>query len=170
MSTRFGTTTDAACLAALGSQVWLRTYAIEGIRPTIARYVHEHLSPAAFGRYLERSDVFTLIAEVDVHLVGFAIVEVGKPCIAPSLASTHLDKLYVQEHFARIGIGSALLAAVRTEAVRLAGSSAVWLTVNSNNNRAQAFYARQGFTEVGVTHFDLYGEQHENRVLHALDT
>lgn len=106
---------------------------------------------------------------VDRHLVGYAIVEVGKACLAHSPALTHLDKLYVQEHFLGRGVGHALLREVRAEARRRAGSSALWLSVNSRNERAQAFYSRQGFMDIGATNFDLYGEQHENRILHALD-
>jgi ribosomal protein S18 acetylase RimI-like enzyme len=169
LAVRSGGLADAACLAALGSQVWLHTYARSGIRPTIARYIHEHLSPAAFRHQLERSDAFTLVAEVDGHLVGYAIGELGKSCGARSPALTHLDKLYVQEYFAGTGIGRALLAEVRAEALRLAGSSALWLTVNSQNQQARTFYARQGFTDIGSANFDLYGEQHENRILHVLD-
>jgi ribosomal protein S18 acetylase RimI-like enzyme len=169
LAVRFGALADAACLAALGAQVWLHTYARSGIRPTIARYIHEHLSPAAFRRQLERSDAFTLVAEVDGHLVGYAISELGKPCCARSPALTHLDKLYVQEYFVGTGIGRALLTEVRAEASRRAASAALWLTVNSQNQDARAFYARQGFIDIGGTNFDLYGEQHENRILHALD-
>ena len=32
-----------------------------------------------------------------------------------------------------------------------------------------AFYTREGFMDIGVTNFDLYGEQHENRILHSTD-
>jgi GNAT superfamily N-acetyltransferase len=167
LTMRLGSLADGDCLAALGSQTWLHTYATQGIRPTIARFVQEHLSPAAFRAQLERSDAFTLVAVVDGHLVGYAIVEVGVPCLARSSALTHLDKLFVQEHFLGTGIGHALLREVRAESRRRAGSSALWLTVNSRNLRAQAFYARQGFMDIGVTNFDLYGEQHENRILHA---
>lgn len=169
LTMRIGTLPDAACLAALGSQVWLHTYASSGIRPAIARYVHEHLSPAAFQLQLERPDALTLVAEVDGHLVGYAIIEFGKTCLARSPAFSHLDKLYVQEYFVGTGIGHALLAKVRAEASRRVRSSALWLTVNSQNQRARAFYARQGFTDIGGTLFDLYGEQHENRILHVLD-
>jgi GNAT superfamily N-acetyltransferase len=160
---------DAACLAALGSQVWLHTYAKSGIRPAIARYVHENLSPAAFRHQLERSDAIALVAEVDGSLVGSALVEFDKPCVARSPASTHLDKLYVQEYFIGTGIGRALLTQVRAQASHRAASSALWLTVNSQNLQARAFYTRQGFTDIGCTNFDLYGELHENRILHVLD-
>jgi diamine N-acetyltransferase len=169
VAVRFGEATDAACLAALASQVWLHTYARSGIRPTIARYIHEHLSPAAFRHQLRRADAFTLVAEVDGHLVGYALTELGKVCFARSPAFTQLDKLYVQEYFVGTGIGRALLAEVRAEASRRAGSSALWLTVNSQNQPARDFYARRGFSDIGATNFDLYGEQHENRILHVLD-
>jgi ribosomal protein S18 acetylase RimI-like enzyme len=169
LAVRIGVLADAGCLAALGSQVWLHTYAKSGIRPTIARYIHEHLSPDAFRHQLERSDAFTLVAEVDGHLVGYAISEHGKACLARSPAFTHLDKLYVQEYFVGTGIGRALLTEVRAEASRRTGSSALWLTVNSQNAQARAFYTRQGFTDIGGTNFDLYGERHENRVLHVFD-
>ena len=135
----------------------------------MARYVQEQLSPAAFRHQLERSDAFTLMAEVDGHLVGYALTELGKTCIASSPVSTQLEKLYVQEHFVGTGIGDSLLARVRAEAARRAGSRALWLTVNAHNQRARAFYAKQGFMDIGVTNFDLYGELHENRILHALD-
>jgi GNAT superfamily N-acetyltransferase len=169
LTMRFGSAADSDCLAALGSQTWLHTYATRGIRPTIARFVQEHLSPAAFRLQLERLDAFTLVAVVDGHLVGYALVEIGKPCVAQSPALTHLDRLFVLGHLLGTGIGHALLREVRAEARRRAGSSALWLTVNSQNQRARAFYARQGFMDIGATNFDLYGEQHENRILHAPD-
>jgi GNAT superfamily N-acetyltransferase len=170
LTMRSGTPADGECLSALGSQTWLHTYATDGIRSTIARFVQEHLSPAAFRLQLERSDAFTLVAVVNGHLVGYAIVEIGKPCLVRSTALTHLDKLFVQEHFLGTGIGHALLEEVKMEARRRAGSSALWLTVNSGNERAQVFYARHGFVDIGSTKFDLYGEQHENRILHAPDS
>ena len=166
---RFGSPGDAACLAALGVQTWLHTYASRGIRPAISRYVQEHLSAAAFGIQLERSDAFTLLAVAHGHLVGYATAAFGKPCLVRSPACTHLERLFVHEHFHGMGIGHALLAEVRSDVRRRVGSSALWLTVNSQNQLARAFYARQAFMDIGVTNFDLYGEQHENRILHVLD-
>ena len=62
LSIRFGLPADGDCIAALGSQTWLHTYATKGIRPAIARFVQERLSPAAFRSQLERPDTFTLLA------------------------------------------------------------------------------------------------------------
>ncbi len=157
---------DAPCLAALGVQTWLHTYATDGIRPTIARYVHEYLTPDAFRSQIGRQDAVTIVAEIDGHLVGYAMLALGRPC--PVLdASSYLDKLFVQEPFLGQGVGFSLLERCRTEAKSRGDESGLWLAVNSRNQRARTFYLRQGFVDIGRTHFDLYGEQHENRILHA---
>ena len=157
---------DASCLAALAAQTWLHTYATQGIRPTIARYVHEHLTPAVLRSQIGRPDAVTLVAASDDHLVGFAVLEVGRQCPAHD-ASAHLDKLFVQEHFWGQGVGSKLLQRVKTHAKVCGDESGIWLTVNSRNERARAFYKKQGFNDVGITDFDLYGEKHENHILHT---
>ncbi len=166
-SLRRATSEDAACLAALAIQSWLHTYAIDGIRPAIARYVHEQLTPDAFRSQINRADASTTVAEIDNHLVGYAVLEFARPSPVHELASAHLDKLYVQEHFLGQGIGFSLLQSARAEARHRGDESGIWLTVNSLNERARAFYSRQGFSDIGQTHFDLYGERHENRILHA---
>jgi len=61
---------DALCLAVLATQVYLDTYAPEGIRPAIARDVLAHCSVAAYERLLAEPDVAVLAAERDGHLVG----------------------------------------------------------------------------------------------------
>jgi len=166
---RLATDADANCLAALVTQVWLHTYATQGIRSNIAQYVQEQLTPEMFRRQVAQPNTFVLVAEIGGHLVGYAAAAIGVPCIAPSDATTHLEKLYVQEYFLGQGVGYELLTACQAEAKRRAGDSALWLTVNSENERARAFYERQGFEDIGVTYFDLYGEKHENRILHAHD-
>ena len=41
----------------------------------------------------------------------------------------------------------------------------IWLKTNSQNSRAIAFYAKHGYTKIGVTFFELGSEKHENMVL-----
>lgn len=48
-------------------------------------------------------------------------------------------------------------------------ASPLWLTVNAQNARAIAFYARQGYTQVGTTHFVLGQGRYENHVLIGAD-
>lgn len=161
---RQGTSADAECLAALAIQVWLHTYAAEGIREAIARYVLYELTAEKFARILADTASPLLVAEVNQHLVGYALIKFGAQ--GPSTSSvTEVASLYVQEHFARRGIGSALVRAAQNEALRRVGSPSVWLTVNARNANAIAFYRRLGFAYRGVSYFDLGGEKHENHVL-----
>jgi ribosomal protein S18 acetylase RimI-like enzyme len=165
LSIRRGTHRDASCLSALSTQVWLHTYATEGVSPAIARYVQEHLSTNALALQLERSEVLFLVAEIDGNLLGYASGEPDMPCPLRVDALAYLDRLYVREHGRGGGVGRELLSRFRAELAQLVGNDALWLTVNSRNREARAFYERQGLTDIGTTYFDLYGEKHENRVL-----
>jgi ribosomal protein S18 acetylase RimI-like enzyme len=52
------------------------------------------------------------------------------------------------------GVAAALMAAVLDHA-RAAGARSVWLGVNQRNERAQRFYAKQGFAVTGTKTFRL---------------
>lgn len=155
---------DAGCLAVLATQVWLHTYATDGITDEIARYVMSELTVEKFSAALGDPEISFLMAEYAECLVGFAAVKFGASC--PSVAGpvVELQTLYVQEHFAGHGIGRSLLQAAEARA-RERSASPLWLTVNAKNARAIAFYARQGYSKVGTTHFVLGEGRHENHVL-----
>jgi ribosomal protein S18 acetylase RimI-like enzyme len=161
---RAGRTSDADRLAVLATQVWLHTYATNGIDNEIAQYV---LSAFAVERFLARlidppTDI--LVAERGECLVGLAVVKFGAPCPSGVESTVELQTLYVQEHFIRQGIGRSLLQAAEA-AARARSASPLWLAVNAENTRAIAFYQRQGYAKVGATYFVLGQGRHENHVL-----
>lgn len=161
-----GCSDDAQCLAALATQVWLHTYATDGISPLIARYVFDEFSANKFTAILTQANSTVLIAEINGNTVGYALVNVDAPC--PSGGSTaEVVSLYVQEHFARQGIGTALLKQCQQAALSRTGSADIWLTVNAKNLPALAFYATQGLTKTGTAYFELGGEKHENHVMRS---
>ena len=156
---------DALCLGVLATQVWLDTYAITGIRPAIAKEILAAFSTQTISDLLDRANTHFRIAESGNHLVAFAQVTVGTAheLISPG-PPAELDRLYVQEPFTRLGVGSALLA----EAEALAASNGaehIWLTPWVKNDRALHFYAKHAYIDVGATYFVMQGEKHENRVL-----
>ena len=161
---RPGSSTDAASIAALGMQVWLHTYATDGISPVIAEYVLEEFTAAKLGRLLEDPGATIHVAEIDGHLVGYVVVHHGVEC-AEAGSTTEVATLYVQEHFIRRGIGRALLHAAQAEARLRTGSRRVWLTVNIHNANAIGFYDSEGFIRVGTAYFELGGERYENHLL-----
>jgi diamine N-acetyltransferase len=156
---------DALCLGVLATQVFLDTYATDGIRPAIAAEVRQAFSTDSIAALLAREDTRLLVAEDAGHLVGFAQVTPGAThaCVA-SAAPAELDRLYVQEPYTGRGLGRALLQAAEACASD-AGATDLWLTPWVHNQRALRFYARCGYADCGMAWFHLHGEQHENRVL-----
>jgi diamine N-acetyltransferase len=161
---RRGIFVDAECLSVLATQVWLHTYATDGISAVIARYVLDELSVGKFATILTQENSTVLVAEVNDNIVGYALVNVGSACPAGD-SGVEVASLYVQEHFARQGIGSALLRECQQFARLHTGSTAYWLMVNAENLPAIAFYVKQSLVKTGTAYFELGGEMHENHVM-----
>lgn len=161
---RNATAQDALCIAVLGIQVFLDTYATQGIRAAIAHEVLDLFSPDNLSKIIAKSDTFIIVAEVDDHLVGFAQVAMstGHDLISHS-NSSELQRLYVQEKFTGSGVGYRLLEEAEKYAY-LGGASLLWATVWIGNSRALAFYPRQGYEHLGSPSHTFQNETHENQL------
>lgn len=156
---------DSLCLSVLAMQVFLDTYATEGIRPALAREALSSYSQATFNEATADSRARIVVAEHKGHMVGFAHVTLSA-CheLAPSGFQAELLRLYVQEPFTGVKVGTKLLAEAENLAVS-AGATVIWLTPWVHNHRALGFYLRRGYGDFGLTYFTFEGESHENRVL-----
>ena len=65
---------DALCLSVLAMQVFLDTYATEGIRPELAREVLASYSQTVFSEAIAHRASRIVMAELKGHVVGFAQV------------------------------------------------------------------------------------------------
>lgn len=166
---RPATPTDALTLTALAIQVWLDTYAPEGVRASVAREVLTTYKEQAFAAAIASDQTRLVVAERNARLVGFAQITLGERHeLAPdSGPQAELLRLYVQEPFTGQKLGTRLLVEAEALAAR-AGSRVLWLTPWVHNHRALAFYARRGYADHGLTWFRFEGESHENRVLSKL--
>nr|WP_314528099.1 GNAT family N-acetyltransferase [uncultured Pseudomonas sp.] len=161
---RDATPDDALCLGVLGMQVFLDTYATQGIRGSIATEVLEAFAPQVMARLIADPGISLLVAESNQHLVGFAQVRLNAchPMIeAPDVAE--LQRLYIQERFTGLGIGYQLLQAAEQRAA-LGGASLLWATVWDGNERALGFYPRRGYGLLGSPVYTFQGESHGNRL------
>ncbi|SRR5216684_1811446 len=105
---------DALCIGVLATQVFLDTYATDGLRPDLAREAVANYSPAVFEARIRDSANHFLLAERAGHLVAFSECSLSSKPPIPSLSGgVELVRLYVQRLSQRVGIGAALLA--RTE-------------------------------------------------------
>ncbi len=161
---RSGKYEDAHCLAALATQVWLHTYATDGITAEIAAYVISELTPGNYSSVLGDPSCHVFVAQNGNSLVGFSVIKFNTRGPVDSDSSVELQTLYVQENFIGHGVGTLLLRAAEAKA-RQRSNGALWLTVNAKNARAIAFYARHGYTMIGTTYFALGEGRHENHVL-----
>ena len=161
---RLGQREDAENLSALAIQVWLHTYATEGISSVISSYVLSEFTPTRFAALLSDSSSALFVGEHDKNLVGYSVVKAGAACPVASAAGAELATLYVQAPFKGKGVGVLLLKHAERWAMERGGAP-IWLKTNSQNSRAIAFYAKHGYTKVGITFFELGNENHENLVL-----
>ena len=162
---RPGTADDAVIVAALATQVFLDTYATEGVFHHLAMEAFSEYSVGAFTARLREPARQFVVAEIAGGLVGFAEVETS-PQAAPAggVSGAELVRLYVQPQAQGTGVGKALIAA----AERLAAErslQAIWLTAWEHNHRALAFYARLGYADVGPGTYTCMGKTYGTRVL-----
>lgn len=169
MQIRTATADDAQRLSALAMQVWLHTYAGEGVSSAIAGYVLSEFSVERFQVLLSEPSSHVLVAEQNVYLIGYAVLSYGSTCPLPCSSHAELSTLYVQAPFTGQGLGTELLTEAASCARQRAGC-ALWLTVNSHNSRAVAFYAKHGYAKLGITQFRLGDADHENLVLIGKDS
>lgn len=150
-------------LAALAVEVWLDTYAPEGISPVFARHVLSEYSPEAMRESLHPGKAQVLLCHVGQRVLGFARLLPASPEFA-DYGSTELGTLYVRRHHVRRGIGFALLRQVEA-AAQAQGHRRIYATVNRANAGALAFYARCGWREAGDWTFRFEGVEAPNAVL-----
>jgi diamine N-acetyltransferase len=161
---RPATPADALCLGVLSTQVFLDTYAPDGIFPALADEALSRHSVAVYESLLADPAVTILVAECRGRLVGFSVVrnDVGHALVREGAAS-ELERLYVQEPFTGRGVGRDLLRhAEKSAAAR--GADTLWLTAWEGNARALQFYPRRGYEDLGRTVYTIEGKDYPNHL------
>jgi GNAT superfamily N-acetyltransferase len=158
---RVAEASDALRIAVLGTQVFLDTYATEGISQSIAQEALEQFSANIVSGQIANPATAFIVAESSGHMVGFAQVILGPTqALVSASAAAKLNRLYVHEQFTAKGIGKALLR--RSENLAgLKGASTLWLTAWVGNHRALGFYASRGYTDLGATMYVFQDAQAE---------
>ena len=135
----------------------------------IAAFIADNLSAEKFATYLADPDRAVLVARSEKPganpaagqaIVGYAMLIRGLPDDADVqravtvLPTVELSKLYVLPE-SHGGVVSAALMTAGLDYAEAHGAKSMWLGVNQENQRAQRFYAKQGFTVTGTKSFQL---------------
>jgi ribosomal protein S18 acetylase RimI-like enzyme len=161
---RTAVVSDANVLSALATEVWLDTYAKEGVSATYAAYLARHYSPAAFRKSVEAVDKHTIVCTRGPFMLGYAKLVFGQSLCAPQFGPIELATLYVRRHHKRQGIGQMLLRHALWSASQR-GHSSLYLTANHENHDAIRFYEAQGFRTAGCWAFMFDGNEVPNVVM-----
>lgn len=156
---RLAATDDALCIGALATQVYLDTYAPEGMRADLAREVQSLFSTAAIAAQLAKPDTRFLLAEVGGRLVGFLELALHAPCPLADAADAEIVRLYLHRNFQRHGLGRSLC-----DQAQALARSRLWLSAWAGNAQALAFYRATGWTDIGRIDHRIEGQAFENRV------
>jgi ribosomal protein S18 acetylase RimI-like enzyme len=126
----------------------------------ITSFIDANLSDACFADYLADPQRLILTTNDHDRITGYAMLINGvsdDPDIQRAVhvrPAVELSKMYVLPAHHGSGVAAALMGAA-LDAAAERGAGCVWLGVNQENQRAQRFYTKHGFTVSGNRSFQL---------------
>lgn len=155
LTVRRGQVDDARSLAELGARTFAETFAADNSPENMSAYVSAAFNPDQQAAELADTQSSIFIAETDGVAVGYAMLRSGNaPENVTGEKPIELVRLYVSRKSLGSGVGAALMQACIDDAQQ-AGYDTLWLGVWEHNARAQAFYRKWNFVEVGRHVFQL---------------
>jgi ribosomal protein S18 acetylase RimI-like enzyme len=161
---------DAAALAVVGAATLLDAFA--GLVPGDSLLAHcaKHHHAAAYVAYFEKPETRVWIAEVPPGAAPVGYAMVTAPDFPVGLAGEgdlELRRIYVLTRFHGGGAGRRLMEKAIAHA-RAQRANRLLLGVHPDNQRALAFYRRNGFVQIGTRTFHVGASVFEDPVF-ALD-
>ncbi len=163
MIQRDATPADAAAIAALARATFTETFGHLYAPENLAAFLTGHISEE-WARVLAEPDVAVRVVEAEGALIGYA--RLGPPTlpITPVGPALELRQFYLLKTWHGGGHAQTLMNwAIATARARGAGE--LFLSVFVDNVRAQRFYARYGFQDVGRYAFMVGSHEDEDRLM-----
>ena len=172
VSLRFATVDDAALLHSVAAATFALACPPDTTQASIDAFIAEHLSEASFAGYLADPQRQLIIGQHNGAAAGYTMLVYGEPTDADVAAAValrptaELSKCYVMADHHGTGLAGTMIAA-SVDAARERGALSVWLGVNIHNARANRFYEKNGFAQVGIKRF-LVGNRYEDDFVREL--
>lgn len=155
---------DAGLLAELGARTFSETFAADNSAANMAAYLASAFSETQQAAELADPRSAFHIAETNGVAAGFAMLRSGSvPDSVTNDRPIELVRLYVSRQYLGRGVGAALMR-LCIDGARNSGHRTLWLGVWEHNHRAQAFYRKWKFREVGTHVFQL-GDEAQTDIL-----
>jgi diamine N-acetyltransferase len=148
---------DAAALAELAAATFPLACPASATPADIQSFIDGNLAEQNFADYLADDTKAILVAD---DFAGYTLLVFREPTDTDVIAAlTHrptaeLSKCYVRAGNHGSGLATQLMQA-SLELARSRGYAAVWLGVNQENAKANRFYEKNGFANVGTKRFKL---------------
>lgn len=155
---------DAGILSVLAIEVWLDTYAMEGVSLPYAAHLLDEYSPQAFSEALRDESIHIFVYTDGNFVKGYLKLTTELTALDVQYGTVEVATLYVRRHHKRQGIGRELLR----KAMKVAADAehrSMYLTVHHANRDALVFYETHGFRQAGDFLFEFEGIQVPNIVL-----
>jgi ribosomal protein S18 acetylase RimI-like enzyme len=146
---------DATALARLAEDTFRTTFAADNTPDDMALHCATEYGPEIQGGQIADSSIDTLVAtDEDGSLIAYAQIRPGAPATVTTPAPIELWRFYVDPLQHGRGLAQRMMDAV-VDAARARGARTLWLGVWERNVRAQKFYRKCGFIEIGTQTFVL---------------
>jgi GNAT superfamily N-acetyltransferase len=161
---------DAVELAEVAAQTFPLACPPAASAGNIASFIEANLSSNRFNEYLSDPDRAIATARRGGRIVGYAMLvrgvsdHAGVQRAVQIRPAAELSKMYVVPDLHSRGAGAALMKRMLAVATDW-GLRCVWLGVNRENQRAQRFYLKSGFTIAGTRTFQLGTEVESDYVM-----
>ena len=162
---RNATAADAPLMARIGAETFTETFGHLYTPENLNFFLKNH-SVENWTKELTDPDFTIRLAEHGGEAVAFA--KVGPPGLPFGVTgpTAELRQFYVLKPWHGTGVAQALMTWVMDEA-RTRGAEQVFLSVFVDNHRAQRFYARYGFEQVGTYAFMVGDHADEDLIMRA---
>lgn len=166
VSFRAATVDDADRLAALGERAFTETFGHLYTPDNLALFLENH-SPGKWRTDLSDPDCAVCVGEADGNAVAYAKLLPPDLPIETAATAIEIKQFYVLHGWQGTGVAQRLMDWAVDEA-RSRGAEELYLSVFTGNERAQRFYARFGFHEVGRQKFMVGTHADEDIVMRKL--
>ncbi len=155
---------DALRISILLKTVYIQTYAVDGITFEFTNFITERFSPERIMHTIEKNPKQLILAYKNDNPIGVAEVIIDSSCPIRKKTVPELGKLYVLTRFHGLGIADRLLKEAEN-CVLDNGFKEFYLEVYVKNERAIAFYKKQGYSSIGNVDFPMESNTYENLVM-----